>query len=118
MEGFTFMFDLQWVYGNKLICLLFGLLGNRVTFSMLMRTFGERLDAGKPKPDSACNAFREDGYENDVDSWSCEPGSFLRLRNIGLKYDFSSRNSSAAHQEEFIGKFNVENAFLDYELFW
>ena len=53
-----------------------------------------------------------DGYENDVDSWSCEPGSFLRLRNIGLKYDFSSRMLSAAHIKSLSLGFNVENAFL------
>lgn len=32
-KGFTFMFDLQWVYGNKLINFTRQLMGNRVTFS-------------------------------------------------------------------------------------
>ena len=52
------------------------------------------------------------GYENVVYSWCCDSCSFLRLRNIGLKYDFSSRMLSAAHIKSLSLGFNVENAFL------
>lgn len=112
-KGFTFLFDLQWVYGNKLINFTRQLMGNRVTFS---NSYNDILyDAWTPQSQGGMVASLRlpgDGYENDVDSWSCEPGSFLRLRNIGLKYDFSSRLLSAAHIKTLSLGFNVENAFL------
>ena len=112
-KGFTFMFDLQWVYGNKLINFTRQLMGNRVTFSNAYADIP--VNAWTPENQNTMVPSLRlpgDGYENDVDSWSCEPGSFLRLRNIGLKYDFSSRMLSAAHIKSLSLGFNVENAFL------
>lgn len=112
-KGFTFMFDLQWVYGNQLINFTRQLMGNRVTFS---NAYSDILaNAWTPEHQGGYVASLRlpgDGYENDVDSWSCEPGSFLRLRNIGLRYDFSSKMLAAAHIKSLSLGFNVENAFL------
>ena len=84
-KGFTFMFDLQWVYGNKLINFTRQLMGNRVTFSNAYADIP--VNAWTPENQNTMVPSLRlpgDGYENDVDSWSCEPGSFLRLRNIGF----------------------------------
>lgn len=112
-KGFTFMFDLQWVYGNQLINFTRQLMGNRVTFS---NAYSDILaNAWTPEHQGGyvpSLRLPGDGYENDVDSWSCEPGSFLRLRNIGLRYDFSSKMLAAAHIKSLSLGFNVENAFL------
>lgn len=112
-KGFTFMFDLQWVYGNQLINFTRQLMGNRVTFSNaysdILANAWTLEHQGGYVPSLRLPG---DGYENDVDSWSCEPGSFLRLRNIGLRYDFSSKMLAAAHIKSLSLGFNVENAFL------
>ena len=53
-KGFTFMFDLQWVYGNKLINFTRQLMGKPCDIlQCLCGHSGERLDAGKPKHDGA-----------------------------------------------------------------
>lgn len=112
-KGFTFMFDLQWVYGNQLINFTRQLMGNRVTFS---NAYSDILsNAWTPEHQGGyvpSLRLPGDGYENDVDSWSCEPGSFLRLRNIGLRYDFSPKFLASAHIKTLSLGFNVENAFL------
>lgn len=112
-KGFTFLFDLQWVYGNKLINFTRQLMENRVTFS---NSYGKILEeAWTPQNQGGMVASLRlpgDGYENDVDSRSCESGSFLRLRNIGLKYDFSPKLLTSAHIKSLSLGFNVENAFL------
>ncbi|MDR3142778.1 MAG: TonB-dependent receptor [Tannerellaceae bacterium] len=112
-KGFTFMFDLHWAYGNKLINFTRQLMENRVTFS---NAYGGILEKAW-QPDSQGGMIVSlrlpgDGYENDVDSYSCEPGSFLRVRNIGLKYDFSSQLLTKAHIKSLSLGFNVENALL------
>ncbi|MDR1200659.1 MAG: TonB-dependent receptor [Tannerellaceae bacterium] len=112
-KGFTFMFDLHWAYGNKLINFTRQLMENRVTFS---NAYGGILEKAW-RPDNQGGMIVSlrlpgDGYENDVDSYSCEPGSFLRVRNIGLKYDFSSQLLAKAHIKSLSLGFNVENALL------
>lgn len=112
-KGFTFMFDLQWVYGNQLINFTRQLMGNRVTFSNAYSDILANAWTLEHQGDYVPSLrLPGDGYENDVDSWSCEPGSFLRLRNIGLRYDFSSKMLAAAHIKSLSLGFNVENAFL------
>src|SRR5690606_2030347 len=44
-----------------------------------------------------------DGYENDVDSHSAEPGSFLRVRNVGLRDDF---------ENTFLNKWRIQTLSL------
>ena len=113
------MFDLQWVYGNKLINFTRQLMGNRVTFSNAYADIP--VNAWTPENQNTMVPSLRlpgDGYENDVDSWSCEPGSFLRLRNIGLKYDFSSRYAFCRSHQEFILGIQCGECVLDYELFW
>jgi TonB-linked SusC/RagA family outer membrane protein len=112
-KGFTFMFDLHWAYGNKLINFTRQLMENRVTFS---NAYGGILEKAW-RPDNQGGMIVSlrlpgDGYENDVDSYSCEPGSFLRVRNIGIKYDFSSQLLAKAHIKSLSLGFNVENALL------
>jgi TonB-linked SusC/RagA family outer membrane protein len=112
-KGFSFMFDLHWAYGNKLINFTRQLMENRVTFS---NAYGGILEKAW-RPDNQGGMIVSlrlpgDGYENDVDSYSCEPGSFLRLRNIGLKYDFSNQLLAKAHIKSLSLGFNVENALL------
>src|SRR3546814_19834325 len=53
-----------------------------------------------------------DGYENDVDSHSAEPGSFLRVRNVGLRYDLASNILNKWRIQTMSLGLNVENAFL------
>lgn len=112
-KGFILMFDLHWVYGNKLINFTRQLMENRVTFS---NGYGGILEnAWRPdNQDAMVVSLRlpGDGYENDVDSRSCESGSFLRMRNIGLKYDFSSQVLRKMHVNTLSLGFNIENAFL------
>lgn len=112
-KGFTFIFDLHWMYGNKLINFTRQLMENRVTFS---NSYGNILeDAWTPEHQDAMVASLRlpgDGYENDVDTRSAEPGSFLRLRNIGLKYEFSNQLLSKASIKSLSIGFNVENALL------
>lgn len=112
-KGFTFMFDLQWVYGNKLINFTRQLMGNRVTFSNAYADILQNAWTGEHQGGMVPSLrLPGDGYENDVDSWSCEPGSYLRVRNIGLKYDFSPRMLAGAHIKSLSVGLNVENAFL------
>jgi hypothetical protein len=112
-KGFTFLVDLHWAYGNKLINFTRQLMENRVTFS---NSYGNVLaDAWRPDHQGGMIVSLRlpgDGYENDVDSHSCEPGSFLRVRNIGLTYDFSSQLLAKAHIKSLSLGFNVENALL------
>ncbi|GHT27903.1 SusC/RagA family TonB-linked outer membrane protein [Bacteroidia bacterium] len=112
-KNFTLMFDLHWMYGNQLINFTRQLMENRVTFS---NSYGKILEnAWTPQNQNAMVVSLRlpgDGYENDVDSHSCEPGSFLRVRNIGLKYDFSNALLAKAHIKTLSLGVNVENAFL------
>ena len=68
-KGFTFMFDLQWVYGNKLINFTRQLMGNRVTFSNAYADIP--VNAWTPENQNTMVPSLRlpgDGYENDVDT--------------------------------------------------
>ncbi len=112
-KGFTFLFDLSGVYGNKLINFTRQLMENRVTFS---NGYGGILEnAWTPQRQDAMVASLRlpgDGYENDVDSHSAEPGSFLRARNIGLVYRFDNNILTRLRIKTLSLGVNVENAFL------
>ncbi|MGQ8335123.1 TonB-dependent receptor [Sunxiuqinia sp. A32] len=112
-KGFTFLLDLQWWYGNKVVNFTRQLMENRVTFS---NAYGGILeDAWTPEHQDAMVVSLRlpgDGYENDIDSRSIEDGSFLRVRNVGLKYDFKSSLLSKANINTLSLSFNIENALL------
>jgi len=112
-KGFTFLFDLHAMYGNKLINFTRQLMENRVTFS---NSYGGILEnAWTPDHQDAMVASLRlpgDGYENDVDSHSAEPGSFLRVRNVGLRYDFENNILNKWRIKTLSLGLNVENALL------
>lgn len=112
-KGFTFLFDLHALYGNQVINFTRQLMENRVTFS---NSYGGILEnAWTPDHQNAMVASLRlpgDGYENDVDSHSAEPGSFLRVRNVGLRYDFENNILNRWRIQTLSLGLNVENALL------
>src|SRR3546814_152496 len=112
-KGFTFLFDLHAMYGNQVINFTRQLMENRVTFS---NSYGGILEnAWTPDHQHAMVASLRlpgDGYENDVDSHSAEPGSFLRVRNVGLRYDLASNILNKWRIQTLSLGLNVENALL------
>ncbi len=113
--GFTFMFDLNCQYGATVMNISTTMMENRQLYA---NSTSAVLDAWSPtNQNSMVAAVRRpsDTYwgENEKDTRMLEDGTFLRLRNIMLSYDFKH---SVLKNCKFIKGLNlgviVENAYI------
>jgi TonB-linked SusC/RagA family outer membrane protein len=85
-RNFSLAIDLQVIYGHSLANLTRLIMENAAPS---FNSYRSVLDAWTPERQDVVNAALRlpgDGFDNEIDSYSIEKGSFLRVRNISLGY--------------------------------
>jgi TonB-linked SusC/RagA family outer membrane protein len=85
-RNFSLAVDLQVIYGHSLANLTRLIMENAAPS---FNSYRSVLDAWTPERQHVMNAALRlpgDGFDNEIDSYSIEKGSFLRVRNITLGY--------------------------------
>lgn len=111
-RNFSLAVDLQVIYGHSLANLTRLIMENAAPS---FNSYRSVLDAWTPERQHVMNAALRlpgDGFDNEIDSYSIEKGSFLRARNITLGYRLPENWLKRCHLRSATLGVSAENYFL------
>lgn len=111
-RNFSLAVDLQVIYGHSLANLTRLIMENAAPS---FNSYRSVLDAWTPERQHVMNAALRlpgDGFDNEIDSYSIEKGSFLRVRNITLGYRLPDNWLKRCHVRSATLGVSAENYFL------
>jgi TonB-linked SusC/RagA family outer membrane protein len=111
-RNFSLAVDLQVIYGHSLANLTRLIMESPAPSTNSYRSL---LDAWTPQRQGAMNAALRlpgDGFDNQIDSYNVEKGSFLRVRNISLGYRLPAGWLKRCHLKSAVLGISAENYFL------
>lgn len=111
-RNFSLSADLQVIYGHSLANLTRVIMENAAPS---FNSYRRLLDAWTPENQGSMNAALRlpgDGFESEIDSYTIEKGSFLRLRNISLGYRLPGSWLKRGHLKSAVLAVSAENYFL------
>lgn len=111
-RNFSLAVDLQVIYGHSLANLTRVIMQHAAPST---NSYTSLLDAWTPERQNVMNAALRlpgDGYESEIDSYSIEKGSFLRVRNISLGYRLPETWLKRYHIRSAALGLSAENYFL------
>lgn len=111
-RNFSLAVDLQVIYGHSLANLTRLIMENAAPS---FNSYRSVLDAWTPERQHVMNAALRlpgDGFDNEIDSYSIEKGSFLRVRNITLGYRLPENWLKRCHLRSATLGVSAENYFL------
>jgi len=111
-RNFSLAVDLQVIYGHSLANLTRLIMENAAPS---FNSYRSLLDAWTPERQGVMNAALRlpgDGFDNEIDSYNIEKGSFLRVRNISLGYRLPAAWLKRWHLQSAVLGISAENYFL------
>lgn len=111
-RNFSLAVDLQVIYGHSLANLTRLIMENAAPS---FNSYRSVLDAWTPELQHVMNAALRlpgDGFDNEIDSYSIEKGSFLRVRNITLGYRLPENWLKRCRLRSATLSVSAENYFL------
>jgi hypothetical protein len=111
-KNFSLLVDLQTIYGHSLANFTRMLMENAAPFT---NSYRSALNAWTPQRQGGMNAalrLPQDGFDNEMDSYYIEKGTFLRVRNIALAYRLSENWLAKYHIKSASVSVSAENYFL------
>lgn len=111
-KQFSLYIDLQTIYGHSLANLTRAIMESPAPATNSYRSV---LDAWRPDHQDVMNGqlrLPGDGFDNEIDSYIVENGSFLRVRNIALAYRLRDEWLRRYHLQGATLTLNAENYFL------
>lgn len=111
-KNFSLSVDLQTIYGHSLANFTRMLMQNAAPST---NSYSALLDAWTPQRQGGMNAalrLPQDGFDNEMDSYNIEKGTFLRIRNIALSYRLKEDWLARYHIKSAVISASAENYFL------
>ncbi|SEW53767.1 TonB-dependent receptor [Chitinophaga arvensicola] len=111
-KNFSLSVDVQTIYGHSLANFTRMLMQNAAPST---NSYRELLNAWTPQRQGSMNAslrLPQDGFDNEMDSYNIEKGTFLRIRNIALSYRLKEDWLARYHIRSAVISASAENYFL------
>ena len=111
-KNFSLSVDLQTIYGHSLANFTRMIMENAAPATNSYRSL---LDAWTPQRQGGMHAslrLPQDGFDNEMDSYNIEKGTFLRVRNIALAYRLKEDWLAKYHIKSAVISASAENYFL------
>ena len=111
-KNFSLSVDVQTIYGHSLANFTRMIMENAAPAT---NSYSSLLNAWTPQQQGGMHAslrLPQDGFDNEMDSYNIEKGTFLRIRNIALAYRLKEDWLAKYHIKSAIISASAENYFL------
>jgi TonB-dependent starch-binding outer membrane protein SusC len=111
-KNFSLSVDVQTIYGHSLANFTRMIMENAAPAT---NSYSSLLNAWTPQQQGGMHAslrLPQDGFDNEMDSYNIEKGTFLRIRNIALAYRLKEDRLAKYHIKSAVISASAENYFL------